>query len=154
MPVVWFAHVALNCRDMAATELFYVRYFGFVRARHVPVGGGQIVYLRAGQVCLELFAAEGKSPLPAPVKDGYTFPGIRHLAFQVDNVDAKLSEMGADARIMHGPICFDAFIRGWKTAWIADPDGTIVEISQGYVDQESPPRLQAKVSSSLSGEQS
>jgi glyoxylase I family protein len=55
----------------------------------------------------------------------------------VDNVDAKLAEMGDDARITLGPISFDEFIQGWRTVWVADPDGNIVEISQGYVDQSS-----------------
>ena len=43
--------------------------------------------------------------------------------------------MGADAQITAGPMDFDAFIPGWRTAWVADPDGNIVEISQGYVDE-------------------
>jgi glyoxylase I family protein len=59
----------------------------------------------------------------------------------VDNVDAKLAEMGEDARITLGPLDFDAFITGWRTVWVADPNGNIVEISQGYVDQENPPLL-------------
>ena len=36
---------------------------------------------------------------------------------------------------------FGAFIPGWRTAWVADPDGIIVEISQGFVDQDNPPSL-------------
>ena len=61
------------------------------------------------------------------------------LAFQVDDVDAKLAAIGADAQVTLGPLSFDDFIPGWRTAWIADPDGNIVEISQGYTDQENPP---------------
>jgi glyoxylase I family protein len=59
----------------------------------------------------------------------------------VDNVDAKLAEMGNDAKITLGPLSFDDVIQGWRTAWVADPEGNIVEISQGYVDQENPPQL-------------
>ena len=61
------------------------------------------------------------------------------IAFQVDDVDAKLAAIGADAQVTLGPLSFDDFIPGWRTAWIADPDGNIVEISQGYTDQENPP---------------
>ena len=32
-----FAHVALNCRDMAATERFYSRHFGLRRARVIDL---------------------------------------------------------------------------------------------------------------------
>ncbi len=47
--------------------------------------------------------------------------------------------MGPDARITAGPMSFDDFIPGWRTAWVSDPDGNIIEISQGYVDQEDGP---------------
>jgi glyoxylase I family protein len=64
---------------------------------------------------------------------------VRHLAFQVSDVDAKLDEIGVDASVSLGPLEFEAFIPGWRTAWIRDPDGLIVEISQGFVDQPDVP---------------
>jgi glyoxylase I family protein len=133
-----FAHVALNCNDPAATERFYTRHFGFRRARVIALPDAQIVFLRLGGVCLELFRASGPSPTPPPGNDGPVAAGIRHLAFQVDDVDAKLAELGPAAEITFGPFGFDAFIPGWRTVWIKDPDGNIVEISQGYVDQAPP----------------
>jgi glyoxylase I family protein len=137
-----FSHMALNCKDMAATERFYTRYFGFKRAREIPLGDTKIVFIKCGTMGIELFQAEGTAPAPAPEADGYHFPGWRHVAFQVDDVDAKLAEMGDAAKIMLGPLDFDDFIPGWRTVWIADPDGNIVEISQGYKDQDSPPPLE------------
>jgi glyoxylase I family protein len=137
-----FSHMALNCKDMAATERFYTRYFGFKRAREIPLGDTQIVFIKCGTMGIELFQAEGAIPAPAPEADGYHFPGWRHVAFQVDDVDAKLAEMGDAAKIMLGPLDFDDFIPGWRTVWIADPEGNIVEISQGYRDQDSPPPLE------------
>jgi glyoxylase I family protein len=44
--------------------------------------------------------------------------------------------MGSDAVITLGPLSFDAFIPGWKTAWIKDPENNIIEITQGYKDEE------------------
>lgn len=135
-----FAHVALNCRDQRATEHFYTRWFGFTRARVVPIGEGkQIVFLRNGGARLELFPSDGERPVPAEQKDGPSYPGVRHLAFQVDDVDAKLAEMGEAACVTLGPFSFDEVIHGWRTVWMVDPDGTIVEISQGYVDEDDPP---------------
>jgi glyoxylase I family protein len=134
-----FSHVALNCRDPLATEQFYTRHFGFRRARVIPLGDEQIVFLKSGAVYLELFQAKGDPPGAALEKDGPAYRGVRHLAFQVDDVDGKLAEMGAAANITAGPMDFGAFIPGWRTVWIADPDGNIVEISQGYTDQENPP---------------
>jgi glyoxylase I family protein len=135
------SHVAINCKDMAAIERFYTKHFGFERARVIPLDNTQIVFLKCGSMYLELFEAEGSSPAPPPQADGHPFPGWRHIAFQVDSVDAKLAEMGPDVNITLGPLDFDDFIPGWRTVWVADPDGNIIEISQGYEDQDNPPPL-------------
>jgi Lactoylglutathione lyase and related lyases len=139
-----FSHIALSCADAIATERFYTRHFGFVRARVIPLGEQQIVFLKrpADNTYLELFSSEGERPDAAAGGDGPHYPGIRHLAFQVDSVDGVLEEMGAEAKVTLGPLDFDAFIPGWRTVWVADPDGNIVEISQGFVDQENPPALE------------
>jgi glyoxylase I family protein len=137
-----FAHVGITCKDPATIERFYTKYFGFKRARFIPLGAeDQIVFLKSGNVYLELFKAKADSPTPPPQNDGHPYPGLRHLAFEVDNVDAKLAELRGAAKITLGPLNFDDFIPGWRGAWIADPEGNIVEISQGYVDQVAPPLL-------------
>lgn len=134
-----WSHVALNCRDQRATEEFYRRWFGFERARVVPLSEtSEIVFLRHGQVYLELFAVE--APATSPVEgtaDGPAFPGVtRHLAFQTDDLDAFLAEAGKEIPVSLGPLEFDAFIPGWHSVWLSDPDGVIVEVSQGYKDQD------------------
>ena len=140
MAVPGFHHMGVVCADMAATERFYSTHFGFRRARVIPLGDGdEIIFLKSGAVYLELFRAKEVNPAPAATGTGPEYPGWRHLAFKVDDVDATLAAMGADARITAGPMGFDAFIAGWKSAWVADPDGNIVEISQGYVDEDNPP---------------
>lgn len=139
MAELHFSHIALSSPDPLALEGFYRRHFGFTRARVIPLGAQQIVFLKAGPVYLELFQAEGEAPAPPVGGDGPHYTGIRHLAFQVDNVDAFLAQMGEEAMVTAGPMDFDAFIPGWRTVWVADPDGNIVEISQGYMDQENPP---------------
>lgn len=135
-----FSHVALNCRDPLATERFYTQHFGFRRARVIPLGAEQIVFLKLGTTYLELFQGKGDPPGDAPDKDGPGYRGVRHLAFQVDDVDATLTAIGEAAVVTLGPLDFGDFIPGWRTAWVRDPDGTIVEISQGYTDQDSPPQ--------------
>ena len=134
-----YHHMALNCTDPAAIEHFYTKHFGFRRARVVALGEEQIVFIKSGQVYLELFQAKGDAPAGPPAGTGPDYPGWRHLAFKVDDVDAKLREMGDDTRVTAGPMDFEAFIPGWRTAWVADPEGNIVEISQGFVDETNPP---------------
>jgi glyoxylase I family protein len=92
-------------------------------------------------VYLELFATKEKRAKPIPGKDGPASPGVRHIAFKVDSVDAKLHQMGGEAHVTLGPLDFDDFIPGWRTVWLADPEGNVVEISQGYTDQDNPPVL-------------
>lgn len=131
-----WSHVALNCSDPQATEAFYRRVFGFRRARVVPLGGdAQIVFLRHDGVHLELFAADGPGTGPA-AGDGPHAAGVaRHLAFQTDDLDAFLAGPGAGVPVALGPLGFDDVIPGWRSVWLADPDGVVVEVSQGYRDQ-------------------
>lgn len=137
-----FSHMALSCKEPLVVERFYSRHFGFRRARVVPLDGGdQVVFLKRDDIYLELFRATRDAPVPPASGAGPEHPGWRHLAFQVDDVDAALAALGNDARITLGPLSFDTVIPGWRTAWIADPEGNIVEISQGYVDQDHPPPL-------------
>lgn len=141
-----FSQVALTCKDPIGTEKFYTKHFGFKRARVAKLpDGDQIVFIKMidSAFYLELFQAKEESPVPPPTNDGPQYPGVRQLAFKVDSVDAKLAQMGDDAKITLGPLNFDDYIPGWRTVWIADPDGNIVEISQGFVDEDNPPPLDA-----------
>jgi glyoxylase I family protein len=141
-----FSQVALTCKDPIATEQFYTHYFGFRRARVAKLpDGNQIVFIKMGDSAfyLELFKANEESPLADAINDGPQYPSVRHLAFKVSSVDAKLAELGDAARITLGPLNFDDYIPGWRTAWIADPDGRIIELSEGFVDEENPPQLVA-----------
>jgi glyoxylase I family protein len=130
-----FSHVALSCKDPIAVEQFYTRYFGFRRARVIELANDQIVFIKAENIYLELFRANQDAPALPARDSGPEYPALKHIAFQVEDVDAKLAEIGDAAPITLGPLNFDSFIPGWRTAWIADPTGNIVEISQGYTDQ-------------------
>jgi glyoxylase I family protein len=133
--LVW-SHVALNCADQAATAGFYRRWLGFEQVRSVELGNSQILFLRNRDVLLELFPADGER-LFDPAQDGPANAGvIRHLAFTTDSVDAFLAELGDEAPVSLGPLDFSDFIPGWRTVWLLDPDGVIVEVSQGYRDQD------------------
>jgi len=132
-----FSHIAVTCSNSLDFEAFYTKYFGFKRARTIDLGEGkELVFLKdADGFYFEIFPKELENPLPAFEGDGPHFPGLRHIAFMVDDVEAKLAEMGDDAVITLGPLSFDDFIPGWKTVWLKDPEGNIVEISQGYQDE-------------------
>ena len=136
-----FSHIGLSCRDALATERFYTKYFGFKRARVYLPGPGQVVVIRSGALELELFPSSETLPSPRVLGAGPDYPSVRHIAFLVDDLDAKLAEMGSDARVTLGPLDMGQFIPGMRVAWIADPEENIVELNQGYVDEENPPAL-------------
>ena len=131
------SQLAITCKDQKVTEDWYCRNFGFRRARVAKLPDGkEIIFIKMADSSfyLELFAADTDSPIPDAENDGHTFPGFRHLAFKVDDVNKKLSEI-SPLNISLGPLDFDAFIPGWRTAWIKDPDGRIIEVSQGFTDE-------------------
>lgn len=133
-----WSHTALNCADQARTEQFYTRWFGFTRVRVVTLPGAEIVFLRNGPVLLELFGVTGAAA--EAIQDGPHDRGaVRHIAFQTDDVDAFLQRMGNAAQVSLGPIGFDDVIPGWRTVWLRDPDGVVVEVSQGYRDRNGAP---------------
>lgn len=134
-----FLHFALACRDPLALERFYTEHFGFQRVRVVALGEEQIVFIRSGTLTLELFRATQPAPVLPATGDGPWYPGWRHIAFNVEDVDATLAALGDSARVTLAPQDFDDFIEGWRSAWVADPEGNIIEISQGYVDEQQPP---------------
>jgi len=136
-----FHHIAIACDDPIKVEKYYTKYFGFQRARVIPLGDTQIVFIKSGDAYLELFQSKEPRPVPHAEADGPWYSEWRHIAFKVDDVDAKLAELGSDAKVTLGPFSFDDFIPGWRTVWVADPEGNIVEITQGYVDEAAPAPL-------------
>jgi glyoxylase I family protein len=139
MAGIAFHHIALTCRDPIAVERWYTRHFGFRRARVVSLDDGQIVFLKGPGLYLELFQATAERPVPPPRNDGNPWPGVRNISFAVADVDAKVADMGGDATVVFGPISFEAFIPGWRSVWLRDPGGDLVQLTQGFTDQHPPP---------------
>jgi glyoxylase I family protein len=134
-------HIGLNCNDPLAIERWYAKHFGFERLRVYLPGPDQVVVIGNGGVALELFPVPDEGQPGHGERDGPTAPGVRHLAFLVDDLDAKLAEIGDDAQVTLGPLDMGAFIEGMRVVWISDPEGNTVELNQGYEDEKNPPPL-------------
>ena len=141
MAGIYIHHISLTCQDPMAVERWYTQHFDFRRARVVSLGESQIVFLKGPGLYLELFQATEERPVPPPQGDGYPWPSVRNISFEVDDLDAKVSAMGGDADVAFGPLSFEDFIPGWRSVWLRDPEGSIVQLTQGFVDQVNPPRL-------------
>lgn len=126
-----FDHLGLTCREPLATEHFYVTHFGFRRERSLRLGEREIIFLRHGGLTRELFPAGAPAPAPFPEADGPNYPGFRHLAFRVADLDATLAAIGPAAALTLGPLELGEQPGKWRVAWIRDPDGRIVELAGG-----------------------
>jgi glyoxylase I family protein len=146
------AHIALVCDDPLTVERWYTDHFGFRRTRVYDPGPGQVVMIGNGEIELEIFRAEIPRPDGPPREAGPMYPGWRHIAFTVDNLDAALAELGDTAAVTLGPLDLDTYIPGMRVAWVADPGGNVVELSQGYVDEANPPSLAADLAADLAAQ--
>jgi glyoxylase I family protein len=135
-----FSHIAVSCKNPLALETFYSKHFGFTRARVYAPGPDQVVMIKSGSIYLELFKAEGTPPTE-PQEAGPSYPCWKHICFTVDDLDSKIKDIGSDATITKGPVDMSTFIPGMRVAWLADPEGNIFELNQGYVDEEHPPAI-------------
>ena len=120
------------------------RYFERISPTYNVVKVDLFKYLliyQAGGVYLELFHSNAQRPAPKVEADGPGYSGFRPFAFRVDDLDAVLGQLGSDAHITLGPLDMSEFIPGMRAVWVADPEGNIVELNQGYVDEENPPPL-------------
>jgi len=130
-----FSHIGVVANDPIKLENFYVKYFGFKRTRVYAPGPDQVVMIKSGDMYFEIFKATEASKDGAPKEAGPMFPCWRHICFKVDDLDSKLKEIGEAAKITLGPADMSQFIEGMKVAWLADPEGNIIELSQGYKDE-------------------
>ena len=86
-------HIAIIGRDRDSMLNFYVDQLGFaiVSEYDRPERGDILINLRQGELTLELFikpTAPERPKLPLP-----EHAGLRHLAFQVDDVEAYLARL-------------------------------------------------------------
>jgi catechol 2,3-dioxygenase-like lactoylglutathione lyase family enzyme len=77
-------HVSINVSNMAASLVFYEQLLGFTRLQTVDCGDFNITYFEVpGGSRLELFDYHGKNQANERTESEV---GLRHLAFQVENV--------------------------------------------------------------------
>jgi glyoxylase I family protein len=131
-----FSHIGISATNPEKLESFYVSYFGFKRARVYDTGQEQIVMLKKDNIYFEIFKSSQPRPYPTPEQTGPLFPCFRHVSFMVDDLDESLENLKDVATITHGPADLSHLLPGMKAVWIADPEGNIIELLQGYYDDD------------------
>jgi len=129
-----FSHIGITAKDPVSLENFYTKYFGFKRVRIYNPGHEQIVMLKKDTMYLEIFKACAERPHPPCKETGPEYPSIRHLCFAVNDLDKTLAQLNG-IEITAGPKDLGHLIPGMKAVWVADPEGNIIELLQGYKDE-------------------
>jgi glyoxylase I family protein len=118
-------HIAIIATDYERSKDFYTRVLGFefleefYRAERESWMGKLAL---DGSYIVELFSF----PTPA-VRPGWPeATGLRHLAFEVDDVEGTLAELDSEG-VRHEELRFDPNT-GKKMAFFFDPDGLPLEL--------------------------
>ncbi|CYV93016.1 VOC family protein [Streptococcus suis] len=121
-------HIAIIGSDYDKTREFYVEKLGFEQVdEHIRPEKNDILFnVKKGNLILEIFIKPDAPMRPALPNPEHT--GLRHLAFQVADVEACLEEFDR-LDIRHEVLRTDDF-DGKKMAFFFDPDGLPLEIHE------------------------
>ncbi len=120
-------HTALNVRDIEKSRDFYGRILGFKQLQSVDCGEFFIHYYELPQGArLELFEYKN-SQVDSPREDRAV--GLRHLAFQVNDVAAHEKELRAQGVEITLPTC-DLTNLGARVLLFLDPNGVTIEFCE------------------------
>ena len=117
-------HIAIICSDYEKSKYFYTEVLGLQIVREVYREQRQSYKLDlevAGQYQIELFSFP--NPPTRPSQPEAT--GLRHLAFEVDNIDEAVFHI-KEYDIEVEPVRIDEFT-GKRYTFFADPDGLPIE---------------------------
>ena len=117
-------HIAIICSDYAISKKFYTEKLGLTIVREVyrEARDSYKLDLALGeQYIIELFSFPNPPTRPSRPEAC----GLRHLAFQVENMEETVRQL-ATVNIDSEPIRIDEFT-GKKFTFIADPDGLPIE---------------------------
>lgn len=118
-------HVAIICSDYRRSKFFYTNILGLDIIREVYREERDSYKLDlglSGQYVLELFSF----PTPPPRISRPEACGLRHLAFEVDDLDSAVTQLNERGVIVE-EIREDEFT-GKRFVFFADPDGLPVEL--------------------------
>lgn len=121
-------HVAVICSDYQKSKDFYVRILGLTPISEVYREERDSYKLDlevGGHYQIELFSF----PNPPARPNRPEALGLRHLAFEVEHIEAEVAELEKHD-ILVEPIRIDPFTNK-KYTFFADPDGLPIELYEG-----------------------
>jgi glyoxylase I family protein len=118
-------HVAIICSDYARSKKFYTEVLQLHIVNETYREERQSYKLDLainGRYQVELFSFPSPPPRPSRPESC----GLRHLAFEVDNIDVAVRSLN-DLAVYTEPIRLDE-ITGKRFTFFADPDGLPIEL--------------------------
>lgn len=118
-------HIAIICSDYETSKRFYTDVLGFEVKQEVfreARNSWKLDLKVAGKYQIELFSFPGPAPRPSRPEAA----GLRHLAFEVDDLEAAILFLSAK-NVQTEPIRVDEFT-GKRFTFFADPDGLPLEL--------------------------
>lgn len=118
-------HIAVICSDYERSKAFYTEVLGLEIIREIYRKERQSYKLDLalkGQYVLELFSF----PLSPPRLSRPEGTGLRHIAFEVDNLNSMVEKL-RDKNVMCEPIRLDETTNKYFT-FFADPDDLPIEL--------------------------
>lgn len=129
-------HTGLTVSDLERSIDFYTELLNCTVESRFSVGGtalqtavdtpdvsGTFAHLRSDETRIELVEYEPAGELSPP--ESIPQPGVVHLAFAVEDVDAFLKELPDDIESLSGPQTTES---GTRIVFVRDPDGNLVEL--------------------------
>lgn len=127
MKITGIEHVSINVKNMEKSRDFYTRILGFKPLDSINCGDFDIHYYEApGGSRLELFDYRGAS---ANYPKNESDIGLRHLAFQVEDVAAHEKELRAAGVEITLPTC-DLPNLCSRVCLFLDPNGVTLEFCE------------------------
>jgi len=117
-------HIAIICTDYEKSKHFYTEVLGLAVVREVYREQRRSYKLDlevAGQYQVELFSFPGPPARPTSPEAA----GLRHLAFEVDDIDEAVFHI-KEYDVFVEPVRVDEFT-GKRYTFFADPDGLPIE---------------------------
>lgn len=127
MKILQIDHIAINVLDLEQSLQFYKNVLGFKQMNTVDCGEFTITYFQLlGTARLELFDYHGKN---ARMPRGESVVGLRHLAFQVQDV-ADLEKELRDKGVTILLSTCDLPDLGARVMLFNDPNGVTIEFTE------------------------
>jgi glyoxylase I family protein len=117
-------HIAIICSDYERSKHFYTQILGFkiLQENYRAERKSYKLDLEVGNLYqIELFSFPDPTPRPSRPEAA----GLRHLAFEVDNIDEAVEAIVTDGVVVE-PTRIDEFT-GKRFTFFADPDGLPIE---------------------------